>query len=126
MAHEYLGENRREFLRCDHESPMRYSIVDEKDATSLTDAISRNLSASGILFSTKDVPKLSSLLVLDLDYKTANVCREIENTALIIKNRLFGKVVRIEDNSSGAYDVGVAFIKKFDKLAESIKKNAFA
>ena len=126
MAHEYSGDNRREFFRCDHESPVRYRMVDEKDASGLTEAISRNLSASGILFSTKDIPKLSSLLVLDLDYKTANVCREIEDTALIIKNRLFGKVVRIEDNNSGAYDVGVAFIRKFDKLAESIKKNAFA
>ena len=123
MPFSHSGEERRDFLRISYENPVQYKPLNEKGVSRLMDAVSKNLSASGILFKSKTLPKLSSLLTLKLDYKTANICREIEDNALIVKNRLFGKVVRIEDVDSGFYNVGVAFIKKMDTLAESIKKN---
>ena len=126
MSGDYRGEERREFLRHRYEKPLRYKIVNidpkRKDRSTFMDAVSKNLSASGILFSTKDIPNISSLLVLDLDYRTAQICQEIEENAMIVNNRLFGKVVRIEDDDSGFYNVGVAFIKKFDNLEEDIKE----
>lgn len=125
MADNYKSGEKREFLRHAHEKPVHYKILDlnrnPQKTPQLVDAVSKNLSASGILFSSKKMPDISSLLMLDLDYRITRICKEIEENALIVDNKLFGKVVRIEDNGSG-YDIGVAFIKKFDHLADTLKE----
>jgi len=125
MAQVYAGEEKREFLRHTYEKPVRYKILkasqDRSKAVKFAEAVSKNLSASGILFSAKEMPRISSLLVLDLDYKVTRICQEIEENALVVGDKVFGKVVRIEDNGSGFYDIGVAFVKKFDDIANNIK-----
>ena len=125
MANAFSGRNRREFLRYRYEKPIHYSMVSSvKDnnpiAESLIKAVTKNLSASGILFTTDNVPELSSVLILDLDYRTTRICKEIEENALIVNNKLLGKVVRIEDNDNGMCDVGVAFIKKSEELSKDL------
>lgn len=89
--------------------------------SSLIHAVSRNLSGSGMLFSTTEVPPLSTLLVLNLDCRTARVCEEIEKNALIVNNRVMGKVVRIEERGDGVYDVGVAFVATSDRLPKDVQ-----
>ena len=59
-------------------------------------------------------------MVLDLDYRTARVCEEIEKNALIVNNRVLGKVVRVEEKGDGVFDVGVAFVTKSDRLPKDI------
>jgi hypothetical protein len=49
------------------------------------------------------------------------VCREIEENALIVKNKLVGKVVRIEESADGLYGVGVAFIKRLARLPKDLE-----
>ena len=120
------GRDKREFLRYSYNKPLKYStvnVINDRDFISkLTDAISKNLSASGILFITNvgKIPDISSIIVLDLDFRTTNVCQEIEKRALILNNKLVGRVVRIEDNEDGTFGVGVAFIKKSDNLSKDI------
>lgn len=125
MGDNYKGAEKREFFRYRHEKPLSYNVISSSDdkniVSKLIVAVSQNLSASGILFTTNFLPNISSLLVLDLDYRTTQICREIEDRALIINNRLLGKVVRIEDNDNGTYSVGVAFVKKSEKLPKDIK-----
>lgn len=127
MPLEYKGKDRRKFLRYSYSKPMKFGVIDTlKDKTllnGLMDAISKNLSASGILFITNvnTVPNISSLLALDLDYKTVNICSEIESSALILKNKVIGRVVRIEDNEDGTCDIGVAFVRKTDPLMKDLK-----
>ena len=128
MENGYPGRDRREFLRYTYEKPVHYSIVtNAKDkeplSSSLMNAVSKNLSISGILFSTKNVnvPDISSIVILDLDYRTSLICQEIEEKAVIVNNKLLGKVVRIEEEEDGMCDVGVAFITKSDDLSKDIK-----
>ncbi|MDD5680084.1 MAG: PilZ domain-containing protein [Candidatus Omnitrophica bacterium] len=125
MDEGYRGEEKRRFFRCHYEKFFNYNTVnlskDKRFMSSLVSAVARNLSGSGMLFSTTEAPQLSSLLVLDLDYQTARVCEEIEKNALIVNNRVLGKVVRIEEKDSGIYDVGVAFVTKSDRLPRDIQ-----
>lgn len=125
MGDTYSGEERRQFLRCNYEKFFAYSTVnlseDKKFMSSLVNAVTRNLSGSGMLFSTTELPQLSSLLVLDVDYRTALVCQEIDKNALVVNNRVLAKVVRIEEMGDGIYDVGVAFVTKSDRLPENIQ-----
>ncbi|MBN2453257.1 MAG: PilZ domain-containing protein [Candidatus Omnitrophica bacterium] len=116
---------KREFLRSRFDRPVDFRILvspnDPIPASNLVKGISRNLSASGILFASDHLPAISSVLALDLDYRTTNICREIEEHALIIDNKLIGKVVRIEEKDDSGYDIGVAFIKKGDRIQAQIK-----
>lgn len=125
MDEDYRGDERRKFLRCNYEKFFSYNAVnlskDRNFMSSLINAVTRNLSGSGMLFSTTEVPQLSSLLVLDLDYHTARVCEEIEKNALIVNNRVLGKVVRIEERGDGVYDVGVAFVTKSVRLPKDVQ-----
>lgn len=125
MGAEHTGEERRQFLRYDYEKSLHFSILNSsKDKNFLSksmEAISKNLSASGILFVTNIVPEISSFLVLDLDYRTARICQEIESRALIINNKLIGRVVRIEENDNGLFDIGLAFVTKGDRLPQDIQ-----
>ncbi len=120
-------KEKREFLRYDYNKAIRYSTITTGENKSfvsrLLTAVSENLSAAGILFTAKagELPEIASLLILDLDYKIANVCQEIEKRALIINNKLIGKVVRIEDNEDGTCGIGVAFVKQSDPISKNVK-----
>ena len=128
MTDDRSKQERREFFRFDYKKSMHYSMVSSPKDTgtiaSLINAVSKNLSASGILFvaNASEVPEISSLIMLDVDYKTANICHEIEKRALIKNNKLLGRVMRIEDNGDGTCGVGVAFVTKSNRLSEDVKK----
>jgi len=121
-------KERREFLRHPYNKPLTYKVISptSKDniASKLIAAISKNLSAAGILFITNvtKAPEIASILVLDLDYRTVNICHEIEQEALILDNKIIGKVVRIEDNEDNTCDIGVAFVRKSDPIINNIKE----
>ena len=128
MDSNYNGKERRSFVRYEFKKPMHYSLVTSpKEQNMMSDmigAISKNISGSGILFTTdeKHVPDLSSLLILDLDYKTARACAHMEDDAIIVNNKLLGEVVRVEEGRDHKIDVGVAFVRKSQELSEDIKK----
>lgn len=122
MSNDYPGRERREFFRYRHEKPAAFREISGNDKTvsGLAKAATKNLSASGMLFTSEYPPRLSSIIVLDVDYRTSRLCEEIEERALIIDNKLLGKVVRIEDDDSGSFDIGIAFIKKSDTIPGDI------
>lgn len=126
MPNDYPGSERREFFRYKHEEPIHFKVVTsphiKNAASNLIGAVTRNLSASGILFSSKYLPEISSIIALDLDYRTTQICKEIEENTLIVKDKVVGKVVRIEDNEDGQYNVGVAFIKRSEAIPSEILK----
>ena len=127
MVGSYTGKERREFVRHDYKKPIHCrtikSLDGKKSFLPLINGAVKNLSAAGILFivDSENVPKISNLLLLELEYQTANICKEIESRALIAHNKFLGKVVRIENNIDGTFDVGVALIPKYSHIPEDIK-----
>jgi hypothetical protein len=117
---------RREFLRYPFDKQVRCRVVSssgmQSPVSKVLDTVAKNLSVSGVLFASTFVPELSSIVVLEMDYRTTRICQEIEESALIVKNRIIGKVVRIEDSGDGAYGIGVAFIKKLSELPKSVEE----
>jgi len=118
MVGDSVMKEKREFLRYDYDKPLQYNTVrslkDKKIPAQLVKAMSKNLSASGLLFTanTKAIPPLSSYILIDLDYRTASICQEIEARVLMVHNKILGRVVRIDDNDDGTFDVGIAFVTK--------------
>lgn len=124
----FSGKERREYLRYRCDKPVKYSsikVADGKDpAAALVEAMSKNLSASGLLFATEQgkAPRIGDVIVMELDYRTISICNEVEELALILENKLLGRVARLEDNNDGTFDVGVAFIRKSDPISKNVKK----
>ncbi|MFC1508135.1 hypothetical protein ACFL60_00425 [Candidatus Omnitrophota bacterium] len=127
MTTEHKGNEKRKFLRYDYNKPLAYLTLNESSdkniASNILTAVSNNLSAAGILFTANvnKLPGISTVLAMDIDYQTASVCKEIEERALVLKDKLIGRVVRIEDNEDGTCGVGVAFVTKSDRMAKEIK-----
>ena len=119
-------EEKREFLRYQYDHPLSYKVITSSDAPAVRsralDAVARNLSACGVLFSSKYLPQISSIIALDLDYRTTRICQEIEANALIVNNKIVGKVVRIEEDADGLYGIGVAFIRRLARLPKDLEK----
>lgn len=122
-THEH--EEKREFLRVEHETPIEFKILDGSALTSKKDTFSRNISASGILFRTTNehsIPPLSRIVWIKLDEKMINICSEIEHDLVIYEKGVFGRVVRIAEGEPGvSYDIGICFIRKKDMSEEDIK-----
>lgn len=122
----FSGRERREYLRYRCDKPVKYSAINaaKGKGSDLVEAMSKNLSASGILFATeKDrVPKIGDVIVMDLDFRTLSICNEVEELALILEDKLIGRVARLEDNNDGTFDVGVAFVRKTDPVSKNVKK----
>jgi hypothetical protein len=125
MAESKKVSEKRKFFRYHYEKPVKYSIVslpgNKNMSPRICAATSRNVSVSGILFTSEYMPELSSIVALDLDYRTSNICREIENRVAMVGDKVLGKVVRLEDNEDNSYNVGVAFITKSDNVPDGIE-----
>ena len=121
MSDNYAGKEKREFFRYRHVGTANFKEVLKDNALSdAAQAITKNLSASGMLFTSQYPLRLSSMIVLEIDYRTTKLCEEIEDRALIMNNKLLAKVVRIEDNDNGSFDIGIAFVRKSENLPQKV------
>ncbi|MBD3425922.1 MAG: hypothetical protein GF409_01670 [Candidatus Omnitrophica bacterium] len=120
------GDDKREFLRVDYETPLNFKVLKEDKLTAKSDVQSRNISACGLLFRTStdaSIPSLSSIVWIELDPKMMNICAEIENDLVIHNNGVYGRVVRIAEGEPGkSYDIGICFLRKKDMTEEEIKQ----
>ena len=115
---------KRAFLRFKYEKPVQCKNtspdVDKNSILSFVKGMSKNLSASGAYFLTnaKKALEISDLLLIDIDYETNKICRElIESRVILVSNKLLGRVVRLENNDDGSLGVGIAFVTTFDNLS---------
>ena len=126
MADKKSSVETRKFFRFEIEEPIHYEMVfftEDKIISSRTaDAISKNLSAFGILFATKQPPNLSSTVFLRLDFSKIPNHKQIKEQIFMVEDKVLGKVVRIEDGGD-EYNVGVAFVAKSEKLTEEIRNS---
>lgn len=112
---------RREFLRLDYRRPLKFRLV-QGSSDDVNLATTSNISPSGVLFKSKILPKIASILWMNLDIKTLQICRDIENRVLVHNNGILGRVVRIdEDRETDSYRIGVCFVTRDDS-----EKRAFA
>ena len=124
MHAEWEGEERREFLRVDYEKTLNFKELKGEKLSPKAEAISKNVSACGILFRTEKMPPaLSSVVWLELDTKMMNICSEVEDDLLIHNGGIFGRVVRIAEGEPGkSYDVGIAFLRRTNMTEQEIQQ----
>ena len=130
MVTVYRGIERREFPRYEHERPVYFRTLNPCNPDNPTQplgvGISKNVSASGVLFKIKaeKMPSIPSLISVTFDYKTSEICDTIESRNVIDDNRLFGNVARIGNNGDGTCDVGIEFVTKENHFSKGVKELA--
>lgn len=110
--HSKSPQNRREYFRLDYRRPVKFRVIeDSPESGEVRLGTSANVSESGILFSSSVIPKIASILWMDMDLRTLKICKEIEKRAVVYQKGLLGRVVRLEqDPETDAYNIGVCFV----------------
>jgi len=104
--------DRREFFRLDFRGPVKFRLV-QHPRNDLLLGTTANVSQSGVLFRSKVLPKIASILWMNMDLRTLQICQEIEKRALVHNNGILGRVVRVEeDRETDTYRIGVCFVTK--------------
>lgn len=107
------ADERREFFRVEYRNAVKFRQLQDPQ-NDLKLGTTENISQSGLLFKSRVLPPLSSILWMDLDLRTLKICQEIESRALVYDKGLLGRVVRVEEDpeETKVYNVGVCFIRK--------------
>jgi hypothetical protein len=114
-------DERREFLRVDYRRPVKFRFIDTEHSK-LRLGTTTNVSQSGILFRSNLVPKIASLLWLNVDLKTLKICQEIESRVIVYHRGVLGRVVRVdEDEFEDFFHVAVCFVTKDDAQSQEFK-----
>lgn len=105
------GPERREYFRLDYRHPVKFRMLDEERPGSVRLGTTANVSETGVLFSSSVLPKIASILWMDMDLRTLKICKEIEKRAVVYEKGLLGRVVRLEeDPTTDTYNIGVCFV----------------
>jgi hypothetical protein len=118
-------DEKREFLRVDHEAPIEFKTLSADKLSSKKEVMSRNVSASGLLFRTTSesaIPSVSGTIWIKLDEKILNICSEIEEDLIQFRGGVFARVVRISEGEPGvSFDVGVSFLRKKNMTEDDMR-----
>jgi hypothetical protein len=106
---------KRKFLRIDCLIETYILSITENEELDCSNGLTKNISASGLLFRTKESYRAGTILSIEI---SAGVLNDLdENRGKVIKTRGFvlGRVVRIEKLEDEVYDCAVAFVSSQDE-----------
>jgi hypothetical protein len=128
LSQDNTLQNRREFFRLKFTNPVQfksYTPGNTARSAETRQAVTQNVSQSGILFQTGQTPpQLSSIVWMNVDLRTLKICQEIEERALIFNEGVLGRVVRVEEDAKQAdtYDIGICFLTQDQKSNREVQQ----
>lgn len=114
----------RYYERIVFKNPLGFKVCSPEFLTELHLASSRNVSQSGICFSTTSEPPIGSIIKIEVELKTLARLIRIENMLFEFGNAVLGKVIwtRSSGVNPGMFDIGAAFIKAEDLSLPEVKE----
>lgn len=112
MIKEQSPQERREFVRLDFIAPLAYKVCKKDTIRKLLEGYTSNISKSGVLCNVKDKVGMNEILWLAFDRGTLDICEDLEKRCFIYQNGVVGKVVRIEEQKDGSYNIGIQFVTR--------------
>jgi len=124
MTTEKSKSGERSYLRIPITMSVEFNICSTDLLTDLHLASSRNVSQTGICFSTTSQPQIDSIIKVKTDLAILAQCIQIENMLFELGGCILGKVVwaRPAPDDPNRTDVGVAFIKIEDAEKPEVKE----
>ncbi len=120
-THETRGVNRRKYPRFPFYVPLVFKVCQRGLLDQNLEGASLNVSQNGILFSSINVPPLSSVVLLETDLSVLERCINVEGTLLTMGQYVVAKVVRVIHHKENGYStVALHFIKQCEKIREDV------
>ena len=106
-------DNQRQFIRLDFNKSFAFSVCAYELLTDLHLASSKNVSQTGICFTSVGTPKMDSIIKLSVDLSTLAECIQTEKYLFELDGGILAKVVWTKQSPEdpNMTDVGAAFIK---------------
>jgi len=107
------SDNNRQFIRLDFNKSFEFNVCSHELLTDLHLASSKNVSQTGICFTSIGVPKIDSIIKLSVDLSTLAECIQVEKYLFELDGGILGKVMWTKQSPEdpNMTDVGAAFIK---------------
>lgn len=115
MENIYNGSERREFARLIYVTPLMFKVCKKEVLDKLLQGYTSDISEAGLLCNIRENVNNDDILWLSFDRATLNICEELDRRSLIYQNGIIGKVVRIEPQEDGTYNVGIQFVTREEK-----------
>jgi len=120
MESNYSGIERRNYQRQEFSIPLGYKVCKRETVDKLLAGYSVDISHSGLLCNIKDKVNKDDLIWLSFSRDTLDFCQELEKKVFIYQNGIIGNVTRVDQDTQGAYNVGIRFIKREEKDSGNI------
>jgi len=126
MDEQYIGPERRQFVRLEYVTPLDFKVCKKETISKLLQGYTSNVSKTGLLCTIKQKVEPDDILWLVFDRDTLSVCKDAEKSSIVYQNGIIGKVVRVELKEDNTHRVGIHFITREEKGkhdAEYIEKH---
>ena len=121
MENYFSGPEKREYVRLEYSKPLAYKVCKQETLTKIFEGYTVNVSQIGLLCNLKDKVKIDDILWLSFDRNILIICKEVEKRSMIYQNGVIGKVVRVNNDPNGSFDVGVKFLTREEKELPDVK-----
>lgn len=120
MEDNYKGQECRQFVRLGYATPLACKVCKKETIDTLLRGYTSNISQSGLLCNIREKVNKDDILWLSFDRSILSICEELERRAFIYQNGIIGKVVRVEPQDNGIYDLGIQFITREEESLANI------
>ncbi|MDD4941703.1 MAG: PilZ domain-containing protein [Candidatus Omnitrophica bacterium] len=120
MTEHYDGEEKRLRERFECMTPLAYKICSQETLSKLFKGYTINVSETGLLCNIHDSVKVEDVLWLSFNKSVLELCAELDRHSFFYQNGVVGKVVRVEDNRDGTFNVGIHFITREEQNLTNI------
>jgi hypothetical protein len=121
MENYFSGPEKREYVRLEYSKPLAYKVCKQETLTKIFEGYTVNVSQIGLLCNLKDKVNVDDILWLSFDRNILIICKEVEKNSMIYQNGVIGKVVRVNNDPNGSFDVGVKFLTREEKELPDVK-----
>ena len=113
------ASERRTVTRITCQTPLVFKICKEETNSKIMEGYTRDISNDGLRCTIPEKVPLGCTLWLQLDRDALIMCEEIEKRAVILQHGILGKVVWVEKKDEINYEVGLQFIIREEKTAQT-------
>ncbi len=110
-----INTERRSVVRVTCQTPLTFKVCKEETVSIILQGYTHDISRDGLRCTIAEKVPLGCTLWLKLDTDALILCEEVEKRAVILQHGILGKVIWIEKQDDGNYDIGLQFIVREEK-----------
>lgn len=116
QGNELSAQERRSVVRITCQTPLTFKVCKEETISKIMAGYTQNISPDGLRCTISENVPIGCVLWLKLDKDALTLCEEIEKRSVILQQGILGKVVWVEKQGEGSFNIGLQFITREEKI----------